>query len=118
MPLLFSYGTLQLDAVQQATFGRLLDGQPDELVGFEQSLIRIQDQKTIALSGKADHVIVKFNGRNESRVRGTVFEITDGELEKADRYEVAEYTRVSVVLASGKTSWVYVDASTVGASNP
>jgi len=37
MALLFSYGTLQQEAVQMSTFGRLLDGQPDELVGFEQS---------------------------------------------------------------------------------
>src|SRR5262245_59333641 len=105
MPLLFSYGTLQLEAVQLANFGRLLEGEPDELVGFEQSLIRITDAQTIALSGKAEHVIVKFNGRNESRVRGTVYELTESELEKADRYEVAEYTRISVVLASGKQAW-------------
>jgi gamma-glutamylcyclotransferase (GGCT)/AIG2-like uncharacterized protein YtfP len=110
MPLLFSYGTLQVEAVQRATFGRLLVGQPDELVGFEQSLIRIKDQQTIALSGKADHVIVKFNGRSDSRVRGTVFEITANELAKADRYEVAEYRRISVTLASGKKAWVYADA--------
>jgi gamma-glutamylcyclotransferase (GGCT)/AIG2-like uncharacterized protein YtfP len=104
--------------VQRATFGRLLKGEADELVGFEQSLIRITDEQTIKLSGRADHVIVRFNGRNESRVRGTVFEITDSELEKADRYEVAEYTRISTVLASGKTAWVYADASAPTAPDP
>jgi hypothetical protein len=104
--------------VQRATFGRLLKGEKDELVGFEQTLIRITDQHTIALSGKADHAIVRFNGRNESRVRGTVFEITDSELEKADRYEVAEYTRISTVLASGKTAWVYADASPASTPDP
>ena len=118
MPLLFSYGTLQLEVVQRTTFGRLLDGQPDELVGFAQALIRIKDPQTIALSGKADHVIVKFNGRNDSRVRGMVFEITASELAKADRYEAAEYQRISVTLASGKQAWVYVDASTVGPPEP
>ena len=40
MPLLFSYGTLQQEDVQLATFGRLLQGQKDELLGFEQSLVR------------------------------------------------------------------------------
>ena len=34
--LLFSYGTLQLEAVQLATFGRKLAGTADGLPGFEQ----------------------------------------------------------------------------------
>jgi gamma-glutamylcyclotransferase (GGCT)/AIG2-like uncharacterized protein YtfP len=110
MPLLFSYGTLQLEAVQRTAFGRVLRGQGDELVGFEQALITIQDPQTIALSGKAQHLIVRFNGRNASRVRGTVFEITDDELAKADRYEPPEYKRIAVTLASGKEAWVYADA--------
>jgi gamma-glutamylcyclotransferase (GGCT)/AIG2-like uncharacterized protein YtfP len=114
MPLLFSYGTLQQDNVQLSTFGRLLRGEPDELVGFEQSLLIIDDLHVVEVSGKTQHVIVKFNGREDSRVRGTVFEITDDELEKADRYEVAEYKRVATTLASGKTAWVYVDARSEG----
>ena len=36
MERLFSYGTLQLPEVQTATFGRLLQGQADSLVGFRQ----------------------------------------------------------------------------------
>ncbi|MGH9961724.1 MAG: gamma-glutamylcyclotransferase, partial [Pyrinomonadaceae bacterium] len=39
MPLLFSYGTLQQESVQLSTFGRLLQGQGDALLGFEQSLV-------------------------------------------------------------------------------
>jgi gamma-glutamylcyclotransferase (GGCT)/AIG2-like uncharacterized protein YtfP len=110
MPLLFSYGTLQQQNVQMALFGRLLDGQKDELLGFEQSLIKIEDSQVVATSGKTDHVIVRFNGRNDSRVSGTVFEITEAELASADRYEVARYKRVTAMLASGKQAWVYVDA--------
>jgi gamma-glutamylcyclotransferase (GGCT)/AIG2-like uncharacterized protein YtfP len=110
VPLLFSYGTLQQDNVQLATFGRLLRGHPDALVGFESSAIRIEDPQTVALSGKSDHVIVRFTGRSESRVAGTVFEITDEELASADRYEVAAYKRVAATLASGRQAWVYVDA--------
>jgi hypothetical protein len=37
MPLLFSYGTLQQEDVQWSTFGRLLEGEPDELPGFALS---------------------------------------------------------------------------------
>jgi gamma-glutamylcyclotransferase (GGCT)/AIG2-like uncharacterized protein YtfP len=110
MPLLFSYGTLQQENVQLSTFGRLLHGQKDELLGFEQSLVRIEDSQIVATSGKMHHPIVKFNGRNDSRVSGTVFEITDAELASADQYEVAVYQRVAAMLASGKQAWVYVDA--------
>ncbi len=110
MPLLFSYGTLQQENVQRSTFGRVIQGQRDELVGFEQSSIRIEDPQVVATSGKADHTIVRFNGRSDSRVAGTVFEITDEELASADRYEVADYKRVAATLASGRQAWVYVAA--------
>ena len=110
MPLLFSYGTLQQENVQRSTFGRRLRGQRDELVGFEPSSITIDDPHTVALSGKSEHSIVRFNGRSDSRVAGTVFEITDEELASADRYEVAAYKRVAAALASGRQAWVYVDA--------
>jgi gamma-glutamylcyclotransferase (GGCT)/AIG2-like uncharacterized protein YtfP len=111
MPLLFSYGTLQQENVQLATFGRLLQGKKDELLGFALSLAMIDDREVVATSGKTHHPIVKFNGRNDSRVSGTVFEISVAELASADRYEVAAYKRVAAMLASGKQAWVYVDAS-------
>ena len=46
--LLFSYGTLQNPKVQQANFGRLLDGMADSLVGFVQAEIEITDPEVIA----------------------------------------------------------------------
>src|SRR3989475_13132953 len=111
MPLLFSYGTLQEENVQLSTFGRLLQGQRDELPGFERSLVRIEDPKVVATTGRTHYANVTFNGRHDSRVSGTVFEITDSELAAADEYEqVAAYRRVAVMLASGKQAWVYVDA--------
>jgi gamma-glutamylcyclotransferase (GGCT)/AIG2-like uncharacterized protein YtfP len=118
MPLLFSYGTLQQENVQVSTFGRLLQGQRDDLLGFEQSLVRIEDPQAVATSGKTHHANVTFNGRNDSRVSGTVFEVTDAELAAADQYEqLAAYKRVAAMLASGKQAWVYVDArSAPGAS--
>lgn len=110
MPPLFSYGTLQHPAVQMSTFGRLLHGHPDELVGFEQAVFTVTDPEFVAKSGEADHAIVKFNGRPDSRVRGTVFEVTDAELALADQYEPEGYTRVTATLASGNQAWVYADA--------
>lgn len=110
MPLLFSYGTLQQESVQLSTFGRLLHGQSDELPGFERSLVRIADPQVLATSGKTHHANVTFNGRNDSRVSGTVFEITDAELAAADHYEqFAAYKRIAATLASGKQAWVYLD---------
>ena len=110
MPLLFSYGTLRQPAVQISTFGRLLHGDPDELVGFEASVLTIEDPDFVATSGQAIHSIVKFTGKPESRVPGTVFEVSDLELAHADEYEPAGYTRISATLASGKRAWVYADA--------
>ena len=110
MPFLFSYGMLQRDDVQISTFGRLLQGEPDELIGFEQSLFKIEDPEFVATSGKSHHAIVKFNGESESRVRGMVLEMTENELAQADEYEPAGYKRISTRLASGKEAWVYADA--------
>ncbi len=107
---LFSYGTLQLEPVQRSTFGRLLDGTPDKLPGFTQSLLRIDDEQVLATSGSADHPIVRFTGRAADLVEGTAFRVSAEELLMADRYEVAAYQRVAVVLASGTPAWVYVDA--------
>jgi uncharacterized protein (DUF1810 family)/gamma-glutamylcyclotransferase (GGCT)/AIG2-like uncharacterized protein YtfP len=108
MSLLFSYGMLQRPDVQQSTFGRLLRGQPDKLVGYEQSRIKIDDVKVVAATGQTHYANIIFNGDNDSRVNGIVYEITDADLAAADQYEQdAAYKRTLVVLASGKKAWVY-----------
>ena len=117
MPLLFSYGTLQQPAVQLSTFGHLLDGHADALVGFERSLFEITDPEFVASSGKAHHAIVTFTGRNDSRVAGIALEVTDAELAKADAYEPAGYVRIATVLASGRDAWVYADARSLPPTN-
>lgn len=109
MPLLFSYGTLQQDDVQRSTFGRRLDGHTDALVGFEPSRVRIDDPQVVAALGKTHHANATFNGNDNSRLPGTVLEVTDAELARADEYEAAfSYQRVDAPLASGKRAWVYV----------
>ena len=118
MPLLFSYGTLQELQVQLSTFGRLLEGQWDELPGFEPSLVKIDDPGVAAAIARPHHANVTFNGSHDSRVSGTVFEVTEAELEAADRYErTAAYARVSVTLASGRQAWVYVDTRSATTSS-
>jgi len=107
---LFSYGTLQLESVQTATFGRLLAGVSDALPGFELIALHIEDEAIIALSGKAQHTMARFTGRAGDGVSGMVFALTAAEIENADRYEVAAYKRAAVILQSGTRAWVYVDA--------
>ena len=96
--------------MQLATFGRLLRGQPDALVGFEQAMVLIEDPQVVATSGKTHHPIVRPSADPASRVPGTVFEVTDAEIYSADEYEVSAYRRIAVQLASGAQAWVYVDA--------
>lgn len=110
MPKLFSYGTLQQENVQLATFGRRLAGQPDQLAGFVLTEIKIEDPEVIRASGKTHHPMLVFTHRAEDCVNGTVFEITEIELAQADKYEVDDYTRMAVTLISGLQAWVYVDA--------
>jgi hypothetical protein len=108
--LLFSYGTLQLEAVQMATFGRRLAGKNDALRGFELVSLKIEDPTVVAISGKAHHTMAKFTGRASDVILGVVFEVTLDEIQQADKYEVAAVKRVAVVLQSGVRAWAYVDA--------
>ena len=107
---LFSYGTLQLESVQMATFGRQLTGTSDALQGFELVLLKIEDPTVIAISGKAHHTVATFTGRASDVISGTVFAATTDEIRNADRYEVPAVKRVAVVLQSGRRAWAYVDS--------
>lgn len=107
---LFSYGTLQYENVQFANFGRILQGSPDQLPAFKLSMLEITDPAVIAISGEGFHPVITYTGNLEEQVNGIVFEISPIELERADIYEVSEYKRINVELASGISAWVYVNA--------
>lgn len=106
---LFSYGTLKLEPVQIATFGRKLDGTPDRLPGYTLTLLEIRDAAVVRTSGMTHHPILVPTGQPQDLVDGTVFAITVKELRHADSYEVVDYRRERVTLASGLSTWVYVD---------
>ena len=108
---MFAYGTLQTEAVQLATFGRRLAGQPDALVGYSLTMIQIEDQDFVAASGTAHHRNLQFTGSASALVEGTVFTLTKKELEQADAYEPAGYKRVLAQLKSGMQAWVYLNIS-------
>jgi hypothetical protein len=107
---LFSYGTLQLEAVQLATFGRRLKGAGDAMHGYELVSLKIEDPAVVAISGLPYHTMARFTGSDSDAVPGVVFAITPEELRDADEYEVPAVKRVSVVLGSGVRAWVYVEA--------
>lgn len=104
---IFSYGTLQTEAVQISIFGRLLEGRPDTLTGYRLQLITIEDQDFVAHSGSA-HRTLQFTGNASDFVAGTVFSVTTEELEQSDAYEPDGYRRVLVQLSSGTDAWVYL----------
>ena len=105
---LFSYGTLQSEAVQLATFGRKLDGSPDALIGYILVMIEITDHDFIKSSGTAHHRSLQFTSIASDIVEGTALSLTAHELALADSYEPSGYERIQVQLRSGSTAWVYI----------
>lgn len=107
---LFSYGTLQRDQVQIATFGRLLSGHEDAMTGWRMDRLEITDPEVLKTSGERYHPVAKETGKAQDEIAGKVFSITPEELKQADAYEVSDYKRVEVKLKSGDRAWVYVKA--------
>ena len=107
---LFSYGALRNGDVQRATFGRLLDGAPDQLVGFRQEAREITDAEFLAKGGARLQSIVVRSGDPEDRVPGWAYIVTEAELAAADAFEPRGYRRIETVLASGARAWVYASA--------
>jgi hypothetical protein len=101
---------LQDEAVQILTFGRVLRGASDSLSGYALRMLQVGDATVVAKSGEAWHPIIECTGQPSDVVTGTVFELTQDDLLKADDYEVDDYRRVAVILASGTRAWAYVQA--------
>ncbi len=73
---LFSYGTLQQEDVQLATFGRRLDGHADALPGYATSLFEITDADVIATSGKTHHFMARPTGNPADEVAGVAWRLS------------------------------------------
>ena len=81
------------------------------MVGYIIAEVQIVNEAVIAKSGRDFHPIAKFTGLRHNRIPGTVYEVSKEELNHADRYEVEFYQRILTILESGKSSWVYVEAT-------
>ena len=107
--LLFSYGTLQDDAVQLATFGRKIAGEPDACSDYRLTFIPIEDER-FKTNGETHHRNLQFTANEADVVEGSVLKLTERELESTDAYEPAYYRRVLVRLRSGVNAWVYLSS--------
>ena len=106
---LFSYGTLQQESVQLATFGRKLGGNPDTLLGYRLMMIEVKDREFVLASGSSHHRNLQLTGVISDTVSGTVFTLTKKELQQADEYEPEGYKRVLAQLGSGISAWIYLN---------
>lgn len=103
----FSYGTLRLPAVQRALYGREVTTVADALPGYRLDWLTITDPEVIATSGSDRHPILR-RGEPGDRVDGAFLELDAAELAATDAYEVDDYARRVVTLASGVEAFVYV----------
>jgi len=83
--LVFSYGTLQLEAVQLATFGRKLVGTADVLPGFAQSMMKIDDPDVVATSTLVTLVRADSSPSAVARVQFVVSRVRLGRRSFADQ---------------------------------
>jgi hypothetical protein len=108
MPNLFSYGTLQKEQVQLETFGRILRGEKDILVGYQLKMLEIKDPGVLRKSNQKYHPILEFSENSADEIEGVLFEVSNKEILYADEYEVDDYKRIETVFKSGKKGFIYV----------
>ncbi|WP_366512841.1 AAA family ATPase [Kordia sp.] len=105
---LFSYGTLQLEKVQQETYNRILSGSKDSLSNYTLKSLEITDTEVLSKSERKFHPIAVKTSNSDDFIEGIIFELTAQELSDTDAYEVEEYKRVLETFNSGKEAWIYV----------
>lgn len=102
MQKLFAYGSLQHEDVQQDLFGRILEGTPETLIGYELNEIRIEEE-----FGIVHYPIIMETSDSNDTISGILYDVTMKELHQADLYEGLHYKRVEVHLQSNQKAWAY-----------
>ena len=87
-------------------FGRILQGKIDQVSAFRIEAMVFPDDNFEGVQQEYP-VALTTNNPNDV-VTGTVYTITEKELEQADQYETEAYTRITVELESGIAAWIYV----------
>jgi hypothetical protein len=103
----FSYGTLRQPEVQRSLYGGAVPTVGDRLPGYRIDWLQITDPGVIATSGSDRHPILR-RGAASDAVEGAYLELSDDDLAATDAYEVDDYSRHEVTLASGVTAWAYL----------
>ena len=103
---LFTYGTLQNEAIQLDLFGRTLKGEVDHIKGFRVQELRFtSDHPEVP---RRAYPAAIYTANPTDMIRGKVYRLSESELKQADQYETEAYSRIEVLLASGITAWIYV----------
>lgn len=105
---LFSYGTLQLPRIQQAVFGKTLEGTKDSLIGYQLRELPLAEGEELPELEVAAYPIIHPSGDPADCIEGVVLEIDESDLLTCDEYEGPHYTRIREMLQSGISCWVYV----------
>lgn len=85
-----------------------MTGTADALPGYDTEWLTITDPAVIAVSGTDRHPVVRRSPKPGVSVAGTVLSISASDLAAADLYEVDDYRRHLVDLASGTQAWAYL----------
>ncbi|MDO4918141.1 GDSL-type esterase/lipase family protein [Kocuria sp.] len=112
--LLFSFGTLVDEPVQQAVFGAPVASRRAALAGHDVVDVAITDPHVIEVSGSAVHRGLRR--RTGAAVTGGVLQLSPEQLAQADAYEVDAYVRRRVRLQNGDPAWAYVAANPLEAA--
>ena len=102
MEKLFAYGTLKDKDIQETIFGRILTGTPDTLTGYAIQEITIEEE-----FGIIQYPIIAQTQNPEDSIDGICYQLSERDLELADKYEGMHYKRIKVQLHSNETVWVY-----------
>ena len=103
MPVINRFADFQNDLV---AFRHDLHRHPELLYEVHRTAGKVAERLK-----RTHHDNVKATGDDWSTVQGTVFDVTDEEIARADAFEAQyNYKRIHVPLASGKEAWCYVHA--------
>lgn len=103
MENLFAYGTLKDKRIQETVFGKVLTGTPDSVTGFTTKEIKIEEE-----FGVTPYPIIVETKNPEDVVTGTLYQLTETQLQQADTYEGIHYKRIEVKLESNVIAWTYL----------
>ncbi|MES2986316.1 MAG: gamma-glutamylcyclotransferase family protein [Pseudomonadota bacterium] len=108
--LLFACGTLTLEKVHLALFGRVLEYEEDALPGYVARTVVLEDKEILSTTGSGTHLSMIPSDTPGASVAGRIMRITEAEIARMDPHQSEHHRRKRVTLASGRTAWAYLGA--------